>query len=127
MTELERRALLGDKQAQEECTRKGIVLLCPMCGKYLRKRKTIDWLAKRTEPVNRTIVEHPCKTGCHLDNWVFVEEKELDSWNTRPAPPIGRCAECKNWDGIRCSNVNFLSGPFDYCSYFEPKENEENE
>lgn len=32
MTELERRALLGDKQAQEECTDKGIVLPCPFCG-----------------------------------------------------------------------------------------------
>ena len=32
MTDLERRALLGDKQAQEECTEKGIVLPCPFCG-----------------------------------------------------------------------------------------------
>lgn len=32
MTELERRALLGDRQAQEECTRLGIVLPCPFCG-----------------------------------------------------------------------------------------------
>ena len=32
MTEIERRALLGDKQAQEECTAKGIVLPCPCCG-----------------------------------------------------------------------------------------------
>lgn len=31
MTDLERRALLGDKQAQEECTRRGIVLTCPLC------------------------------------------------------------------------------------------------
>ena len=32
MTEFERKAMLGDKQAQEECTRKGIVLSCPFCG-----------------------------------------------------------------------------------------------
>lgn len=125
MTELERRALLGDKQAQEECTRKGIVLLCPMCGKYLRKRKTIDWLAKRTEPVNRTIVEHPCKTGCHLDNWVFVEEKELDSWNTRPAPPIGRCGACKHWYEKHYAHGTCATEPTKssfYCGDFEPKE-----
>lgn len=30
--ELIRKALLGDKQAQEECTAKGIVLPCPFCG-----------------------------------------------------------------------------------------------
>lgn len=32
MTDLERRALMGDRQAQEECTEKGIVLACPWCG-----------------------------------------------------------------------------------------------
>ena len=32
MTDLERRALLGDRQAQEECTEKGIMLPCPFCG-----------------------------------------------------------------------------------------------
>lgn len=31
MNDLERRALMGDKQAQEECTRQGIVLACPHC------------------------------------------------------------------------------------------------
>lgn len=30
--ELIRRALMGEKQAQEECTEKGIVLPCPFCG-----------------------------------------------------------------------------------------------
>ena len=30
--ELIRRALMGDKQAQEECTEKGIALPCPLCG-----------------------------------------------------------------------------------------------
>lgn len=30
MTDIERRALLGDPQAQEECTRRGIVLPCPI-------------------------------------------------------------------------------------------------
>ena len=32
MTELERRALMGDKQAQEECTQEGILLPCHVCG-----------------------------------------------------------------------------------------------
>ena len=32
MTDLERHALLGDKEAQKECTEKGIVLPCPFCG-----------------------------------------------------------------------------------------------
>lgn len=32
---VERRALMGDREAQEECTRQGIVLSCPFCGEYL--------------------------------------------------------------------------------------------
>ena len=32
ITELERRALMGDPAAQQECTEKGIVLGCPHCG-----------------------------------------------------------------------------------------------
>lgn len=32
MTELEKRALLGDKQAQQECTKRKIPLSCPCCG-----------------------------------------------------------------------------------------------
>ena len=37
MTELERRALLGDRKAQEECTRQGIALPCPCCGEKWRR------------------------------------------------------------------------------------------
>lgn len=32
MTDLERRALLGDSEAQRECMEKGIVLPCWRCG-----------------------------------------------------------------------------------------------
>ena len=32
MTDLVRRALLGDRESQEECTKQGIVLPCPFCG-----------------------------------------------------------------------------------------------
>ena len=32
MGNLVRKALMGNKQAQEECTEKGIALPCPLCG-----------------------------------------------------------------------------------------------
>lgn len=32
MDSLVRKALLGDREAQRECTEKGIVLPCPFCG-----------------------------------------------------------------------------------------------
>ena len=126
MTDLERHALLGDRQAQEECTRRGIVLTCPMCGKPLMERKVIDWLAKRTEPVSKTLVEHPCKTGCHWDNWVFVKEKELGSWNTRPAPPIGRCGECAAYIDNKCANTGYYKSESGFCDDFKPKGGERN-
>lgn len=113
MTDLERRALLGDRQAQEECTRKGIVLACPFCGN--KNIRTSNWGMWRCW----------CPECFGKSEDSLRERDAVKHWNTRPAPPLGRCGECKNWDGIRCSNVNFLSGPFDYCSYFEPKENEE--
>lgn len=112
MTELERRALLGDKQAQAKCTDKGIVLPCPFCG-------------------NEPIIE---------DNRVFcgvcgLAYEELDSglslraWNTRQAPPIGSCSECAHRYKGHCT-----SGPCDteetdadfYCGNFKEKENEDN-
>lgn len=114
MTELERKALLGDPEAQRECTEKGIALPCSRCG---RQGATVKY--------SIGYYWYQCPY-CHSSNGPLSNPKlALAVWNTRPAPPIGRCMGCKNWDGIRCSNVNFLSGPFDYCSYFEPKENEE--
>lgn len=124
MTELERRALLGDQQAQKECTEKGIVLPCPFCGSEWTQVRRIGW--ENTPSPFKTGYRGEC-TVCYAVSEAYITREEaLSHWNTRPAPPIGRCGECKNWDGIRCSNVNFLSGPFDYCSYFEPKESEEN-
>lgn len=133
--DLIRRALMGDREAQEECTRRGIVLPCPICGEELRERKTRKWTAAKDEPINRTIVEHKAKTGCHLDNWVLVKELDLESWNTRPAPPIGRCGECKFCEGmsknqaLHCAlnsfgieyGLIFITSE-SFCSYFEPKE-----
>ncbi len=132
--ELIRRALMGEKQAQEECTAKGIVLPCPFCGKELRERKTRKWTAAKDESINRTIVEHKAKTGCHLDNWAMDKELDLESWNTRPAPPIGRCGECKNFkkhknfthpeymfDG-ECKRFKSFNSEYAFCSCFEPRE-----
>lgn len=125
--ELSRRALMGDKQAQEDCTAKGIALPCPFCGKEMRERKTRKWTATKDEPINRTVVEHQAKTGCYLDNWAFDKELDLESWNTRQAPPIGRCGECMNAtnSGINivfCDYFEHDMMPDDFCSCFEPRE-----
>ena len=111
MIELERRALLGDRQAQEECTRRRIVLRCPFCG-----RKDIPTLHLNSN------IYHNYQSDCVLGGR-FVP---LSDWNTRPAPPVGRCMECehlKDNDGVclYCEVFNMTTpGPEAFCCRFEP-------
>ena len=45
--ELIRRALLGSREAQQECTEKGIVLPCPFCGSDSKVFADIDLFGVR--------------------------------------------------------------------------------
>ena len=116
MTELEHRALMGDKQAQQECTEKGIVLGCPFCG---------------GEPIIGYDTVAPFEYAVFCEDCGVMtptaEEKKIaiKDWNTRPAPPIGRCRECKHLDNAGKRPVCWHTGlPLhstdDFCSYFEP-------
>lgn len=116
MTDLERRALLGDSDAQNECTEKGIVLPCPFCGAEKAK------------------VRHACGDyfveclKCHCTSSVTsTKETVIKDWNTRPAPPIGRCVECaylKPWG--ECSNTGEMKSKDGFCNDFAPKGGDEN-
>lgn len=131
--ELIRRALMGDKQAQEECTAKGIVLPCPCCGREPYTETFFDrkgWYAVvgcADCPI--AIVTITC------DSEEKAQQKALKDWNTRPAPPIGRCGECKHCVGVgknqalRCTlnsfgvefGLDFITSK-SFCSYFKPRE-----
>ena len=134
--ELIRCALMGDKQAQEECTAKGIVLPCPFCGN--ENNIISNW------GMFRVWCPH-CKAKSED---TLTTRDALKSWNARPAPPIGRCGECKygrkfsendsqhdfHWEEteifIICKEpyictkweVKTLHKPDEYCSHFEPRE-----
>ena len=125
MTELERRALLGDERAQQECTRQGIVLPCPLCA------------GKLEELITGNIFKcHKC--GCvfkfPLNGKDFGLYELLEKINTRQAPPIGRCRDCKNspdigtkTKGMRwCRRFRAEVKQDGYCEGFKPKEREEN-
>ena len=124
--ELIRRALMGDEQAQQECTEKGIVLPCPFCGS--ENIVISNWGLWRVW----------CQACLGKSDDQLSQADAIRKWNTRPAPPVGRCGECKYFnhffnavghcmihsqekdsfgDGYR---VEMLKT--DFCSYFEPKE-----
>lgn len=125
MAELERRALLGDRQAQEECTRRGIMLPCWKCG----GKAEINELHTGGKPIYAVACKkHYC--GAYGAGSASVP-KAIEFWNTRPAPPIERCKDCRHLDntGKRpvCWHTNLpLKSEDDFCSYFEPKGGEEN-
>ena len=123
MTEIERRALLGDAEAQRECTEKGIVLGCWRCGG--------DAEVKCVSTVGRPLYAVSCKKHyCGAYGCAHRTEKEAISyWNTRPAPPIGRCGECAHWYKQHCAHGPCATEPTDadfFCGSFEPKGGEEN-
>lgn len=124
MTELERRALLGDQQAQKQLTESGILLPCNCGGNAIRLAPPMYYSYRVA-----------CEV-CRVNTGGYKTQEEADSaWNRRPALPIGRCGECKHssYDeeyGNRWCNLNLGSRIVrenDYCNNFKPKEREENE
>ena len=119
--ELIRRALLGDKQAQEKCTAQGIVLPCPCCC------ASVDIVcvpAHEHKILDLTAYQGGCFIECTGCTYAISGENKkevLKAHNTRPAPPVGRCGECKNWNGGDCYRQE-LTKSEDFCSYFEPRE-----
>lgn len=117
MTELERKALLGDPEAQRECTEKGVALPCPFC-KGVGTLHSID-LGKSFYGVCQNC-------GFMTKNYENAKDA-LAQWNTRPAPPIGRCDDCnhryENEDNeYECEIHNICPDDNFYCKDFEPKE-----
>lgn len=116
--ELIRRALLGDWEAQQECTRREIVLPCPKCG----KGKIIFW--------DKKMKWYSC-WDCGMKSGPKKSFGEaLRDWNTRPAPPVGRCGKCKWYECGKewyphCNHPDGLANSVratDFCCCFEPKE-----
>lgn len=128
MTDLERRALLGCRDAQEECTRRGIVLMCPCCG--CDERDMIG-LSVFHEQYFYSCEACGCNGPIVYDNYDcdYPEHEALTRWNTRPAPPIGRCGECAEYDtsGFSdgcgwCEEWNVGKSDEGFCDKFKEKE-----
>lgn len=134
--ELIRRALLGDQKAQKECTQKGIVLPCPKCfsdgvkiegdGHDIYDPDTLGYL----DSVPDSMLYVTCDSCNLCSNCVTVEDGEeredaekrlIAEWNTRPAPPVGRCGECKH-QFTGDSDICHSGMDNEFCSGFEPRE-----
>ena len=131
--ELIRKSLMGDREAQEECAEKGIALPCPLCGDDV----TITEIpAHKHCIVNLPEYGGGCFIECDNCTYAISGDDVMDALrthNARPAPPIGRCGECKCWqrngsDWGSCSKwytedkVQAFMLEDDFCSNFEPRE-----
>jgi hypothetical protein len=116
--ELIRRALLGDQEAQKQCTEKGIVLPCWRCGGESE--------IQELHTGGKLIYAVSCKkTYCGAYGCAHsTQQKTIEYWNTRPAPPVGRCCDCKFYsyydECCKINNTKMFLG--DFCSYFKPRE-----
>ena len=123
--ELTRRALMGEKQAQGLCTAKGIMLPCPFCGGKATMQQDIT--GRESYHVVCSNVKDMCNLIAGLPMWSESEEDALKVWNTRPAPPIGRCEECAAYGVFKdnqCVNTGYYRTRQDFCSDFERREEE---
>lgn len=130
--ELIRRALMGDQEAQKECTEKNIVLPCPFCG-----ASGDDINLDYNSDISQFWI-HCWK--CHADGPLanYNANDAFALWNTRPAPPVGRCGECKHayinffsassgtalcrlWTN-KTEGIQMVMQQNDFCSYFEPRD-----
>lgn len=91
--ELIRRALLGDQDAQKQCTEKGIVLPCPFCG------------SENIVISNWGLCRVWCQVYLGKSDDQLSQADAIRKWNTRPAPPIEGCAKYRQTD-IPCSDFN---------------------
>ena len=123
--ELIRRALLGSREAQQACTDRGIVLPCPCCKGEAYTETFFERKGWRTvvgcseSPVSLSTITH--------DTEEIAQKKALKDWNTRPAPPVGRCRDCFQYHsegpGVGyCSLDDQGREETNFCSEFEPKE-----
>ena len=120
MTNLERLALLGNKEAQKECTEKGILVPCPLCGGETKTSETTTDKENKFE-FGWIGCQH-CRCFINYINNEKGKRQAIEAWNTRQAPPISRCEECMHYNGLaECEFVPECGGTNWFCGWFEPR------
>lgn len=126
MTELERKALLGDTEAQKQCTEQGIILPCPLCKgavKYYFAEKHED-VGKGAVVVIPAMSYVKCKCGYSVQG--VGEKTAIKIHNSRPSPPVGKCEDCRYFRKSVCKKAapHYITRVYKsfYCKGFKPKE-----
>ena len=125
--ELIRRALMGSREAQEELSNKFIPIPCAFCkadGSNMKVQydKGVAWMECQACGACGPIAES--------DDEYIGEKAAIRAHNTRPAPPVGRCKDCRWYEYGKawypyCNHPDGLANSVkttDFCSYFELKE-----
>lgn len=131
LKELIHRALLGDEQAQQECTEKRIALPCPYCGSdklYVDgPYRSDDIPAEMINDIDRDY--DGFSVSCSCGNYIEVEygtfKDTLAKWNTRLAPPVihakwewhGPCRDNKGTYWATCTACGIRQRLGDYENY----------
>lgn len=123
MTDLVRRALLGNAEAQKECTAQGIALPCPFCGEFLNAMKFRELLWPEGV-LAKQFFSHSIN-GCVVAG-TSTDKEHLAAWNTRAKPPVGECGTCAWYhkdghDEGYCGQQGPGRAPSDFCSWYRPK------
>lgn len=128
ITNLERLALLGDRQSQRECTKKRIMLPCPLC----RRRVRYYFSPKHEEGTKGDILVIPDKSYvrcvCGYSVSGYGADAAIEIHNKRPRPLIGQCKDCDSWRGepedeyAHCRDCDGVMEADNFCRNFEPRE-----
>lgn len=111
--ELIRRALMGEKRAQEECTQKRIALPCPFCGS--ENIVISNWGLWRVW----------CQVCLGKSDDQLSQADAIRKWNTRPALPVihakwewhGPCRDNKGTYWATCTACGIRQRLGDYENY----------
>lgn len=130
MDDLTRRALLGDREAQDTLTKQGKLLPCQCGGKVVidgAPYPTSGLLVRCLECDNRSTT---MKTN--VFNHGKVKKSLVARWNTRP-PLVVFCKDCAYYDHGICKihsarpdeysdGYDFTPDNYDFCNYGKRKD-----
>lgn len=89
MEELERKAIMGDKESQRECTKRGIILPCPKCYKQVKVHGPEDWQPTFYDPDSGgDPYEFDCQCGLAFSTYKYDFAEALSDWNCREITPV---------------------------------------